>query len=577
MINIRDYLKEKKLLCDGAFGTYYNELDNGITAERANIEDNESVFKVHKAYVESGAKLLRTNTFMANTRSLGCSKDELVKIVASAYETAKRAAADKAYVACEFGPFPGSAAEDYYVAADEFLKRGGDVFVFESLSSAENVIPAAKYIKSKNAEAFIIFQFCINQHGFSEEGISAKRLMSQCAALDCIDAMGFNCGIGPGHLYNIFKGLDIETDKFITALPNASYPSVIQDRMVFLDNVNYFSSMMEKISGYADIIGGCCGTNPKYIKKLSQLDIYKAGRITGKEKQGQKQKTSKNNAFFNNKKVGEKIIAVELDPPRTTDMGELMETANYLKNRGVDVITFADSPSGRTRADSVLMSLKVKREVGINVMPHICCRDRNAISIGSTILGAYINDVRNFLVITGDPVPSSSREDIKSVFNFDSVRLMEYIKEMNEDGFSGDELSYGGAINYDRRNIDLEIKRAAAKQNAGAEFFLTQPVFDDDDIEKLKYIKSKLEAKVLVGIMPLVSYRNACFIKNEITGINVPDSIIKRFSPNMTKEEGRAEGVKIAKEIMAKVKDFADGYYFVIPFNRLEIARGLIQ
>lgn len=574
MINIREFLKEKKLLCDGAFGTYYAAIDNGIMAEKANIFDKDSVYKVHRAYIESGAKLLRTNTFLANTKSLGCTKDELAEIVASAYGIAKRAADNKAYVACDFGP--SDVKEDYYTVADVFLNEGGDIFVFETFSSAENIIPVAEYIKSKKEDAFIIFQFCVNQHGFTEEGISAKRLMAQCSALDCIDAMGFNCGIGPGHLYNILKNLDIETDKYITALPNASYPSVIQDRVVFLDNVNYFSSMMEKISNYADIVGGCCGTNPQYIKKLSQLDVYRAGRISGKEKYSEKQSEPKNNIFFKNKKNGEKIIAVELDPPKTTDMGELMETANYLKNKGVDIITFADSPSGRTRADSVLMSLKVKQEVGINVMPHICCRDRNAISISSTLLGAYINNVRNFLVITGDPVPNASREDVKSVFNFDSVRLMQYIKDMNGENFSGDEVCYGGAINYARRNIDFEINRAVMKQDAGAKYFLTQPVFDDADIEKLKYIKSKLTAKVLVGIMPLVSYRNANFIKNEISGINVPDNIIERFSPDMTKEQGRAEGVKIAKEIMSNVENFADGYYFVIPFNRLAIAEQLI-
>ncbi len=575
MIDIREFLKTKKLLCDGAFGTYYAEIDNGIMAERANLLDKASVLKVHKAYIESGAKLIRTNTFLANTKALGCTKAELVQIVGSAYDIAKEAAEDNAYIACDIGPSEIKA--DYYTVVDEFLNKGGDIFVFETFSSADDIIPAANYIKEKNKNAFIIFQFCVNQHGFTEDGISVKRLMKDCSCIDSIDAMGLNCGIGPGHLYNILKNLDIETDKFITALPNASYPSVIQDRVVFLDNVNYFSSTMEKISQYADILGGCCGTNPKYIKKLSELNIYNAGRISVKDVTEKKQKEHKNNIFFKNKINGEKIIAVELDPPKTTDMGELMETANYLKNKGVDIITFADSPSGRTRADSVLMSLKVKREVGINVMPHICCRDRNAISISSTLLGAYINGVRNFLVITGDPVPNVSREDVKSVFNFDSVKLMENIKEMNSESFKGDELCYGGAINYARRNIDYEVNRAIRKENAGAEFFLTQPVFDNDDIEKLRYIKSKLTAKVLVGIMPLVSWRNANFIKNEITGINVPDSVVACFSPNMTKEQGRAEGIKIAKDIMVKVEDFADGYYFMIPFNRLAIAEQLID
>lgn len=573
-MDIREYLKRKKLLCDGAFGTFYASFGKEIVSERANITDKDSVLKVHKEYIKNGARLIRTNTFLANTNSLGCSNKELIEVVGSAYDIAMKAAAGKAFVACDFGP--SEIKEDYYIAADTFLDKGANIFVFETFSNTEDIVPVAKYIKEKNADSFIIAQFCVNQHGFSETGVSAKGLMAECANLDCIDAMGFNCGIGPSHLCNILEEIDIDTDKYITALPNASYPSVIQDRLVFMGNEDYFTSVMAEVSEYVDIIGGCCGTNPSYIKGLSELDIYKPGRIKGIDKKTGIAESNIDNLFFKDKKAGEKIIAVELDPPKSTDLGELMETANYLKNKGVDIITFADSPSGRTRADSVLMSIKVKQEVGINVMPHICCRDRNAISISSTLLGAYINNVRNFLVITGDPVPNTSRDNIKSVFNFDSVKLMEYIKEMNNDNFNGDNLCYGGAINYARRNIDHEVSRCLRKEQAGAAYFLTQPVFSDEDIEKLRYIKSKINAKMLVGIMPLVSFRNASFIKNEITGINVPDEVLSCFNSDMTKDEGRKTGVEIAKKVMAKVDDFADGYYFMIPFNRLAIARQLI-
>lgn len=574
MIDIREYLKSKKLLCDGAFGTYYANIGSEKIVELANINDKEGVYNVHRTYVEMGAKLIRTNTFMANS-TLGYGRDKLKEIIKSAYDIAKRAAEDNAYVACDIGP--SDIKEDYFFAVDTFIEKGGDIFVFETFGDTEDILPVAEYIKSKNKNAFVIFQFCVNQHGFSERGISASRLINNSLESPFVDGAGLNCGIGPGHLYNIIKNINVKSHKYITALPNASYPSVIQDRVVFLDNINYFSTQMEKISEYADIIGGCCGTNPQYIKAIASMDIYSPGRKAVAEKEEVTSEASVENVFFKNRNKGEKIIAVELDPPKTVDCSELMETANFLKNKGVDIITFADSPSGRTRADSMLMSIKVMRETGVNVMPHICCRDRNAISISSALLGAYINGIRNFLVITGDPVPNASRDNVKSVFNFDSVKLMEYIGSMNDESFKGDQVCYGGAINYARRNIELEIQRAIKKQEAGARYFLTQPVFTDEDIEKLKYISSKLSAKVLVGIMPLVSYRNANFIKNEITGINVPDSIIARFSPDMTKEEGRATGIKIAKEIMAKVESFADGYYFVIPFNRLSIAEALLD
>ncbi len=349
--------------------------------------------------------------------------------------------------------------------------------------------------------------------------------------------------------------------------------------MVFLDNEKYFADVMKDISAFADIIGGCCGTNPKYIKTIGENVSLNTGfkhHKLGKALMSVVEGKAKNGAFFAGKE-GKKLIAVELDPPKNQDCTSLMETANYLKTKNVDVITFADSPSGRTRADSVLMSMKVARETGMNVMPHICCRDKNTIAISSLILGAYINDIRNFLVITGDPVPSTVRDNVKGVFNFDSVRLMDFMKEMNEENFINDKLCYGGAINYARRNIELEIDRINKKINSGAEFFLTQPVFDDRDIETLKYIKSRVNTKILVGIMPLVSIRNAIFIKNEITGITVPDWVVDKFTPDMSRDEAEKTGIEIAKEVMNKVYDFADGYYFVIPFNRLSIARALIK
>ena len=486
------------------------------------------------------------------------------------------AARDDVLVACDIGP---ESKEDFYTIVDTFIECGAEIIIFETFPEVDEIIPVIKYIKSKNKGIFIITQFCVNQHGYTEEGISALRLFEKCNEIDEIDAFGLNCGVGPSHLLDVLKKINLETDKVITAFPNASYPAVVQDRMVFLDNINYFSEIMVDIAGYADIIGGCCGTTPQYIKAIGEtVDISVSFSHHSFKKKGTALVTGdeKHSGFFAGKD-GKKLIAVELDPPKGSDCTTLMETANYLKTKDVDVITFADSPSGRTRADSVLMSIKVAKEVGINVMPHICCRDKNAIAISSLLLGAYINDIRNFLVITGDPVPSTARDSIKGVFNFDSVRLMEYMQEMNNETFISDKLCYGGAINYDRRNIEIEIKRIESKIKAGAEFFLTQPVFDDKDIDTLKYIRSRVDTKILVGIMPLVSIRNANFIKNEITGISIPDDIINRFNSDMTKTESEAVGIEIAREVMEKVEDFADGFYFMIPFNRLSIAKALIK
>ena len=582
-MNFREYIKNNRILYDGAFGTYYAEINGKcLIPEMANIKDRDNVLKIHREYVEAGATLIRTNTFEVNTGSLGCDKDELKSIIKAAWEIANEASGNRAYVAADIGPIEtGAALREYEFIIDCFLEQGAEIFNFETFSDIDDIIRALEYLKSKKPDAFVITNFCLNQHGFTQRGAGAARLLEKCDSIDVIDAMGFNCGVGPIHLQNILKKIKLNFKKPITALPNASYPSVIQDRMVFLDNIKYFSDVMKDISTLnIEFLGGCCGTNPKYIKTLrSIVDFDRAIQSSDSDLQVNTERNDKqkNNVFFANKVNGDKIIAVELDPPKNADTTKLMETANYLKRHKVDIVTFADSPSGRTRADSVLVSTKVAREVGINVMPHICCRDRNAISMSSLLLGAHINDIRNLLVITGDPVPSASREQIKSVFNFDSIKLMKYIENINEENFPEDRICFGGAINYARRNLDVEVRRAVEKEKAGAKYFLTQPVYDDKDIESLKYIKSFISVPVLFGVMPLVSYRNANFIRNELPGITIPDWVIDRFDADMSKEESEKVGLEISFDIIEKIKDIADGYYFTIPFNRLSICEALLK
>lgn len=187
------------------------------------------------------------------------------------------------------------------------------------------------------------------------------------------------------------------------------------------------------------------------------------------------------------------------------------------------------------------------------------------------LLGAYANGIRNLLLVTGDPIPGSDRTQVTSVFDFNSIRLMEFIKEMNKEHWQREPLCYGGALNHARANIEVEIERMRKKIAAGASYFLTQPIFSMEDIERIRYIKGKIDTKILCGIMPLVNYRNAVFIQNEITGIHVPDSVVKAFSPEMTREEGEKAGVKIAVQTMKELFDVADGYYFMLPFNRVKL------
>ena len=288
----------------------------------------------------------------------------------------------------------------------------------------------------------------------------------------------------------------------------------------------------------------------------------------------------KSKAFFldeEGKVKKKKLIAVELAPPLNGEDDQLLAAAFQLKESVVDVITFPDSPSGRTRIDSVLMAAKVKRETNIAVMPHICCRDKNAIAMRSLFLGASINDIHNMLIITGDPIPSLERQSTKGVFNFDAVGLMNIARDMNEEGMTRTPISYGGAINQGRRNLEVEINRVRRKMDAGAEFFLTQPVFSKESVERIRQIKEETGARILCGIMPLVSRRNAEFMRNEIPGVSVPLEVVNRYPEKGTKEEGEAVGVAVAKEMIALAEDFADGYYFSFPFNRVHMLERILE
>ena len=325
-----------------------------------------------------------------------------------------------------------------------------------------------------------------------------------------------------------------------------------------------------------NIVGGCCGTTPEYIAKLENA-VKNMHPVKHFNEEHEKKIMFKpiDKSFYKDKS-GKKLIAVELAPPVDSDDEKLMDAAHILQKSGVDVLTFPDSPSGRTRADSILMAEKVHKETGMTVMPHICCRDKNAIAMRSQLLGAHLNDINNFLVITGDPIPSMVRQSVKAVFNFDSVGLMNIIKDMNESQFENSPIVYGGAINQTRRNLDVEISRVRKKMDAGATFFLTQPVFDDKGIARLRQIKQETGARILCGIMPFVSLKNAMFMKNEMTGIEVSDEIIARYKECVTKEDGESVGVEIAKEVIEKTSDFVDGYYFSFPFNRVYLLERII-
>ena len=497
-MTLKEYLKHNRLVCDGAMGTYYSaKYDTQEIPEHMNTAHPDRIANIHLEYLSAGAKLIRTNTFASNTAMLKCSIEGVVKNITKACKIATDTVGDAAFIAGDIGPIvydsntQHKAIEEYIKIVDTFINNKVDAIIFETFPSIDDIIPAIHYIK-EHSDIFVIVQFTINQFGYSNSGLSAKKLISD--ALDCeyTDAAGLNCGVGPGHMYGIFEKLGINTEKYLTALPNAGYPQSVSNRMVFAaDNSEYFSVKASDMAERGiNIVGGCCGTTPEYIAKLENA-VKNMHPVKHFNEEHEKKIMFKpiDKSFYKDKS-GKKLIAVELAPPVDSDDEKLMDAAHILKKSGVDVLTFPDSPSGRTRADSILMAEKVHKETGMTVMPHICCRDKNAIAMRSQLLGAHLNDINNFLVITGDPIPSMVRQSVKAVFNFDSVGLMNIIKDMNESQFENSPIVYGGAINQTRRNLDVEISRVRKKMDAGATFFLTQPVFDDKGIAcKVCYVK----------------------------------------------------------------------------------------
>ena len=227
--------------------------------------------------------------------------------------------------------------------------------------------------------------------------------------------------------------------------------------------------------------------------------------------------------------------------------------------------------------DPMLLGAMMQRETGVDVMPHVACRDRNIIGLRGALLGSYAAGIRHFLMITGDPVPAADRSQITPVFDYNSIRFMNMAKLLNDEAFSKDRIVYGGALNYHGRNADAIARRMSLKMEQGCSFFLTQPVYGTEDIKRLAYLKEKTGAKIMAGIMPLVSYKNALFMANEMPGIHVPQEIVELYSPEMSREEAEEVAVRVSLDIADKMKETADGYYFMVPFNRVKLICRIIE
>lgn len=589
---IKEYIKDNILICDGAMGTYYSELTGNDVSycEFANLNERELIKKIHCDYIEAGAKLIRTNTFSANSHDLSVSKDELKKIIATGIDIAREAVNNKkVFIGASIGPIRDEnieennydILEEYKFIVDCFIEKGINIFIFETLSNCYYLKEISEYIKLKSKDSFILTQFAFKPDGYTRDGFSVNNIIEKIKKINSIDAYGLNCGSGPSHLCDIVKRLDIQEDDIVSVLPNAGFPEIIHQRTVYPNNPLYFAKRINDIRAMGvKILGGCCGTNPLYIKEIRKVlnkKVINPSKQLVEINKELKEQVKINNSFKSKLQKNEFVITVELTAPVDTDVSKILKSARICKDNNIDLVTVPDSPMSKVRADSITMASKIKREVGIEAMPHICCRDKNINAIRSSLIGAHIENIRNTLAITGDPISDASKVETKSVFNLNSFRLIELIKNMNSEVFNGDDIFIGGALNPNVRNKEVEYKRMIKKIDQGAGFFLTQPIYDEDAVEFIKSIKEKSDVKILAGILPVVSYRNAMFLNNELPGVTIPKNIISRFSENMTREEAQAVGVEIAVEMGKKLKGICDGLYFVVPFSRVEMIMEIIR
>lgn len=595
-MDIREYLANNRLITDGAMGTWYDRLTGykGNLAERANLENPQQIRDIHRAYIEAGAQLIRTNTFAVN--SMFFSADEIKEVLKAAWENASQAVSDSGkdvWIAADMGPIDadetksdGDVEQEYIQLSDYFLRLGAKVFVFETLSDFRYVKRAGSYIKAKCPDAFVVMQFSFNRNGYTRSGMSVRAILSEAASMADMDAVGFNCGVGPLHLYELLKNQSFPEGKYMTVLPNAGYPTELRGRTLYSENVPYYVEMMGRIANLGfDIIGGCCGTTPEHIRGLHHLlvnnvkppkklmpAVYSTDRQSGCGQEAAEEKTE----LIQKLERGEKIFVVELDPPFDANDTKLMDGASLLRDIGVDMITLADSPLARPRADSIASAIKMRYTRQMEAMPHISCRDKNVIAHRAQLLGMHMNGLRHALIVTGDPIARGDRESIKSVFNFNSIKLMKYVQTMNQEVFGNRPIYYGGALNHNNGSADNIAARMRLKMEAGAQWFLTQPIYGQDDIDRLRELKEKSGGRIIAGIMPLVSRKNALFIKNEMPGIHVPEHVLEQYEEGMSREAYEDVAAAISVDLMKRLEDVCDGYYMMTPFNRAALIKRII-
>jgi len=571
--------------------------------DELNLSSPQLVKEIHQEYVRAGAEVLETNTFGGNRVRLAAYgfAEKLKAINEAGVRLAREAAGERAFVAGAIGPLgtrieplgPMSFAEARAIfreQAEALIGAGVDLIVLETfydISELREAILAAR--ETAGEEMVIVAQVTVNDDGSLRDGTSTDSFTRILNELP-VDVIGVNCSAGPKVALETFERMAPLTGKPLSAMPNAGLPATVEGRNIYLCSPEYMAQYARRfLQAGVRIIGGCCGTTPEHIKHIhsevrSLQPVQHRITVTVVEDGKPEVKRLPKISVAEKSQLGAKLAQgrfvafVEILPPRGVDASREIAGARLCKENGIDCINVPDGPRASARLSAEVTCHLIQQQAGIEAVLHFCCRDRNILSMQSSLLGAHTIGVRNLICITGDPPRMGTYPDATAVFDVDSIGLTNIVNNLNHGLDIGGNpigsqtaLLLGVGANPGALNMDEELRRFAWKMEAGAEYVVTQPVFDLDMLESFLKRVEHYRIPVIAGIWPLTSYRNAEFMVNELR-VPVPQAYMDRMRRADSAEKARAEGIAIAQEMAARIRHVVQGAQLSAPFGRYEMA-----
>ncbi|HXG68383.1 MAG TPA: bifunctional homocysteine S-methyltransferase/methylenetetrahydrofolate reductase [Blastocatellia bacterium] len=586
---------------DGAMGTML--YSRGIYINRCydelNLANPDLVLGLHREYLKAGADIIETNTYGANRVKLSGYglEDKIREINRAGARLAAEAAGDRAFVAGAIGPLgiriepygPTSSEEAQAIfreQAEALLEGGVDLFVLETFSDVAEIRQAIAAIRAF-CDLPIVAQMTIQNDGNTSYGTSPE-LFTQRLDDWGADIIGLNCSVGPHTMLEAIEKMRRVTQRKLSAQPNGGLPRQVDGRLFYMASPEYMAKYAKRlIQAGAKFVGGCCGTTPKHIKEIANaVAALSPGRsavsVFVQEQQPPDVEITpreQKSRFAEKICAGEFVTSVEIVPPKGCDPTKMLESVRLLKEAGVDAVNVPDGPRAQSRMGVLAVSTLIEQQVGIECVVHYCCRDRNLLGMTSDLLGAAALGLRNLLIITGDPPKMGPYPEATAVFDIDSIGLVNMVNRLNHGlDIGGNPIGkptsfyIGVGVNPCAVDLDYELRRFEWKVEAGAEFAITQPTFD---VQQLRDFLKRIEhcrIPVIAGIWPLVSYRNAEFLANEVPGVVVPEAVLERMHRVTDKEAAREEGLAIARETLLEVRDLVQGVQVSAPFGRVPYA-----